>query len=151
MVSHELRTPLTSIRAFAEILRDAEAMPAEKQQHFLEIIVRESERLSRLIEEILDLARLESGRMTLNPERCDLVELVQQSVDAVTRLYEDRAVKLALKLPDSSCMVYCRPGPIAAGTDQSARQCQQVRQRCGFTGSADPSAAQTALSHSGGR
>jgi signal transduction histidine kinase len=109
MVSHELRTPLTSIRAFAEILRDAEAMPAEKQQHFLEIIVRESERLSRLIEEILDLARLESGRMTLNPERCDLIELVQQSVDAVTRLYEDRAVELALKLPDSSCMVIADP------------------------------------------
>jgi len=109
MVSHELRTPLTSIRAFAEILRDAEAMPIEKQQHFLEIIVRESERLSRLIEEILDLARLESGRMTLNPKRCDLVELVQQSVDAVTRLYEDRGVELTLKLPDAPCPVIADP------------------------------------------
>lgn len=109
MVSHELRTPLTSIRAFAEILRDTEAMPAEKQQHFLEIIVRESERLSRLIEEILDLARLESGRMTLNPERCDLVQLVQQSVDAVTRLYEDRGVELTLKLPDAPCPVIADP------------------------------------------
>lgn len=109
MVSHELRTPLTSIRAFAEILRDADNLTADKQQHFLEIIVRESERLSRLIEEILDLARLESGRMTLNPARFDLVPLIQQSVDAVTRLYEERQVELTLELPDTPCPVIVDP------------------------------------------
>ena len=109
MVSHELRTPLTSIRAFAEILHDADSMPADKQQHFLEVIVRESERLSRLIEEVLDLARLESGRLTLSPERFDLVPLVQQSVDAVTRLYEEREVELTLELPDESCPIIADP------------------------------------------
>ena len=109
MVSHELRTPLTSIRAFAEILRDADNLTADKQQHFLEIIVRESERLSRLIEEILDLARLESGRMTLNPVRSDLVLLVRQSVEAVTRLYEERQVGLELELPESPCPVVVDP------------------------------------------
>ncbi|KAA0875144.1 sensor histidine kinase [Nitrincola tapanii] len=94
MVSHELRTPLTSIRAFAEILRDTPDLPATKRQHFLEVIVRESERLSRLIEEILDLARLESGRMTLNLQKLNLVEVVQQTRDAVARLYEDGGVTL---------------------------------------------------------
>lgn len=98
MVSHELRTPLTSIRAFAEILKDTQDLPIEKQQHFLDVIVRESERLSRLIEEILDLARLESGRMTLKPETVDLVAAIHQSVESVTRLYEDRHVELLIHL-----------------------------------------------------
>ncbi|MEQ6918104.1 sensor histidine kinase [Halomonas aquatica] len=94
MVSHELRTPLTSIRAFAEILRDNQDLPDEKRRHFLDVVVRESQRLSRLIEEILDLARLESGRLTLEPKRLDLVTLVHHSVDAVQRLQENRGVTL---------------------------------------------------------
>ena len=98
MVSHELRTPLTSIRAFAEILRDAKDLPEEKRVHFLDVVVLESQRLSRLIEEILDLARLESGRLTLNPQRLDLVALVRHSVDAVHRLQEDRGVSLEVDL-----------------------------------------------------
>lgn len=109
MVSHELRTPLTSIRAFAEILRDSAAIPAEKQSHFLGIIVRESERLSRLIEEILDLARLESGRMTLHPQPCDLTALTRQSLEAVTRLFEERGVGLEQALPDTPCPVSADP------------------------------------------
>ncbi len=106
MVSHELRTPLTSIRAFAEILKDTPNLPLEKQQHFLDVIVRESERLSRLIEEILDLARLESGRMTLKPKTLDLIQAVKQSIDAVTRLYEERNVTLTLTIePDVAWVV----------------------------------------------
>ena len=94
MVSHELRTPLTSIRAFAEILRDSGELPEEKRLHFLDVVVKESQRLSRLIEEILDLARLESGRLTLNPQRLDLVALARHSVDAVHHMQEDRGVAL---------------------------------------------------------
>ncbi|MFC6671353.1 ATP-binding protein [Marinobacterium aestuariivivens] len=109
MVSHELRTPLTSIRAFAEILRDSPQLEAEQRSHFLEIVVRESERLSRLIEEILDLARLESGRMTLNPERIDLVQLARQSAEAVSHLCQDRGVTLELQLPDAAAPVIADP------------------------------------------
>ena len=105
MVSHELRTPLTSIRAFAEILKNTPDLPAEKQQHFLDVIVRESERLSRLIEEILDLARLESGRMTLKPQAVDLVAALRQSVESVTRLYEERNVLLELQIATDSAWV----------------------------------------------
>jgi Na+/proline symporter/signal transduction histidine kinase len=109
MVSHELRTPLTSIRAFAEILRDGQDLPEEKRKHFLEVVVLESQRLSRLIEEILDLARLESGRLTLNPQRLDLVALVRHSVDAVHRLQEDRGVKLEVDLEPDEAMVIGDP------------------------------------------
>lgn len=98
MVSHELRTPLTSIRAFAEILRDAQDLPDDKRRHFLDVVVLESQRLSRLIEEILDLARLESGRLTLHPQRLDLAALARQSVDAVHRVQEDRGVSLDIEI-----------------------------------------------------
>ncbi|MFC3282589.1 ATP-binding protein [Litchfieldella rifensis] len=98
MVSHELRTPLTSIRAFAEILRDGHNLPEDKRRHFLDVVVLESQRLSRLIEEILDLARLESGRLTLHPQRLDLAALARHSADAVHRVQEDRGVSLRLEI-----------------------------------------------------
>jgi signal transduction histidine kinase len=60
-VSHEVRTPLTSIRSFSEILRDNPDLDAEQRQEFVSIIVKESERLSRLINDILDLAKMEAG------------------------------------------------------------------------------------------
>ena len=53
-VSHELRTPLTSIRAFSEILRDNPDMQRQQRQEFLQIMVKETERLSRLINDVLD-------------------------------------------------------------------------------------------------
>jgi|RhiMetdeSRZDD1v2_1073273.scaffolds.fasta_scaffold00067_56 Na+/proline symporter/nitrogen-specific signal transduction histidine kinase len=61
-VSHEVRTPLTSIRSFSEILRDNPELDPEQRQEFVGIIVQESERLSRLINDILDLAKMEAGR-----------------------------------------------------------------------------------------
>ncbi len=109
MVSHELRTPLTSIRAFAEILHDSQDLPEEKRLHFLDVVVHESQRLSRLIEEILDLARLESGRLTLNLQRLDLVTLARHSLDAVHRLQENRGVDLKVDISLDSAWVVGDP------------------------------------------
>ena len=109
MVSHELRTPLTSIRAFAEILRDGVGLPDEKRAHFLDVVVHESQRLSRLIDEILDLARLESGRLTLHPQRLDLATLTRRSVDAVVRIQEERGVTLELEVPDTPAEIIGDP------------------------------------------
>jgi len=60
-VSHELRTPLTSIRAFSQILYDTPDMPGERRAQFLAIITKETDRLTRLINQVLDLARIEAG------------------------------------------------------------------------------------------
>jgi signal transduction histidine kinase len=98
-VSHELRTPLTSIRAFSEILRDNPGMNTEQRQGFLDIVVRETERLSRLINDVLDLAKIESGRMDWKIERLDLRELMKDSVTAVSQLFNDREVELDHRLP----------------------------------------------------
>lgn len=62
-VSHELRTPLTSIRSFSEIIYDNPDMPPDQRTEFIGIIVKESERLTRLIDDILDIAKMEAGEI----------------------------------------------------------------------------------------
>lgn len=71
IVSHEFRSPLTGIQGFSELMRD-EAMSADEIREYSADINREAERLNRMITELLDLDRMESGRMTLRPESVDL-------------------------------------------------------------------------------
>ncbi len=79
-VTHELRTPLTSIRAFSEILHDNPDLDVERRIHFLDIVLRESERLTRLINQVLDLAKLESGAAEWNTTEVDLRLLIEEAV-----------------------------------------------------------------------
>jgi len=72
--SHEIKTPLTAIRGFAEMVL-ASDLSAQDSRSYLEIILRHSERLSRLVEDLLELSRLESGKVTLEPEELDVAEL----------------------------------------------------------------------------
>ncbi|MGC1952589.1 MAG: sensor histidine kinase [Gammaproteobacteria bacterium] len=102
MVSHELRTPLTSIRAFSEILRDNLDMPKEQRHDFLEIVVKETERLTRLINQVLDLAKIESRRIDWSPERLDLREVISDSMAAVSQLFHERGVRLEHRLPSQA-------------------------------------------------
>ena len=99
-VSHELRTPLTSIRAFAEILHDSPELAAAKRQEFVGIILRETERLTRLINQILDLAKIESGRAEWAAEPVDLRAVVRDAADSTAALYRERNVQLETELPD---------------------------------------------------
>jgi two-component system phosphate regulon sensor histidine kinase PhoR len=73
--SHEIKTPLTAIRGFAETLLSSD-LPPRDARGYLEIILRHSERLSRLVEDLLELSRLESGKFTLEPESLDVGALV---------------------------------------------------------------------------
>lgn len=100
-VSHELRTPLTSIRAFSEILRDDPQASLSDRERFLGIIVSESERLTRLVNQILDMAKIESGKVDWRIEDVDLHSLVEQSVEATGQLFLDRGVRLELDLAPS--------------------------------------------------
>ena len=98
-VSHELRTPLTAIRATAEILHDNPGTPPAKRAQFIDIILRETERLTRLIDQILDLARLESGRATWTAEPLDPAEIVRQAEAATEGLFRSHSVRLLTQLP----------------------------------------------------
>ena len=75
-VSHELKTPLTSIRMYSELLRDHLArLPQEKRERYLKVIADESERLTRLVGNVLDFGRLDEGRKRYHPAPVDLCEL----------------------------------------------------------------------------
>jgi signal transduction histidine kinase len=101
-VSHELRTPLTSIRAFAEILHDNPDTPAAKRQEFVGIILKETERLTRLINQILDMAKIESGRAEWAAEPVDLRATIEDAVRATEALFRERGVRLEASLPERS-------------------------------------------------
>ena len=96
-VTHELRTPLTSIRATAEMMRDDADMPVDQRQQFLDIMVRESERLSRLVGQVLDLARIEAGHAEWHNSDVNLAEIVDQAVVSITEPYSDKGAKLEVR------------------------------------------------------
>jgi Na+/proline symporter/nitrogen-specific signal transduction histidine kinase len=99
-VSHELRTPLTSIRAFSEMLYADPRIDLPERSHFLGIIVNEAERLTRLINQTLDLAKLESGRADWTSAVVDLGEVVRASADSLGQVYRDKGVALTLDVPE---------------------------------------------------
>jgi len=91
-VTHELRTPLTSIRAFSEMLQDDPKIELFERRRFLGIIVSETERLSRLINQILDLAKLESGRAEWTTSEVDLTEVIIEAMAATSALAKERGI-----------------------------------------------------------
>ncbi len=93
-VSHELRTPLTSIRSFSEILQDDPEMPEEQRNAFLGIIVSESERLTRLINQVLDLAKIEAGRMQWRIKNLDLAPVVREATQSLMPIFDRDGVAL---------------------------------------------------------
>jgi Na+/proline symporter/nitrogen-specific signal transduction histidine kinase len=101
-VTHELRTPLTSIRAFTEILRDNPRLADAQRENFLGIIIRESERLTRLINQVLDLAKIESGNTQWQSIQFDMRDVITESTAAVGQLFRDSGVTVALQLPDTA-------------------------------------------------
>ncbi len=99
-VTHELRTPLTSIRAFTELLLDDPRIDLAERQRFLSIITKETERLTRLINQMLDMAKIESGNAEWHPEELDVRDVVRESIEATTQLYRDAGIALDLVLED---------------------------------------------------
>ena len=98
-VTHELRTPLTSIRAFSEILNDNPRLDEAERAKFLGIIVKESERLTRLINQVLDLAKIESGAAEWHSSEIDMREVLEDSAGAVSQLFKERDIRLTVELP----------------------------------------------------
>jgi Na+/proline symporter/nitrogen-specific signal transduction histidine kinase len=100
-VSHELRTPLTSIRSFSEILFDNPDLDTVERSKFLTIIVKESERLTRLINQILDLARMEAGRMEWQMEDIDPRGVIEEALAVTGGLFAEKSIRLETQLEAS--------------------------------------------------
>jgi two-component system phosphate regulon sensor histidine kinase PhoR len=99
-VSHELKTPLALVRMFAEMLQSGRIGSDAKRQEYLDIIVRESERLSALIENVLDFARLERGRESYELIEGDVGEAVARAVNVYRYRAEREGVTLELDAAD---------------------------------------------------
>ena len=96
VVSHELRTPLTSMRGSLGLLAGGMmgALP-EKGRHMLDIAVSNTDRLVRLINDILDIERMESGKVTMEREDCDVADLMAQAADVMQEMAEEAGVTLS--------------------------------------------------------
>lgn len=93
-VTHELRTPLTSIRALSEMLHEDPKLELVERRRFLGIIVGEAERLTRLINQILDMAKMESGHAEWTSSEVDVGEVVREAVESLGQLFRDKGVRL---------------------------------------------------------
>jgi Na+/proline symporter/nitrogen-specific signal transduction histidine kinase len=98
-VTHELRTPLTSIRAFSEILKDNPRLDESQRAQFLGTVIKESERLTRLINQVLDLSKIESGNAEWHSSEIDMREVVDDAVAAVSQMFKETGVELEASLP----------------------------------------------------
>jgi signal transduction histidine kinase len=98
-VTHELRTPLASIRALAELMRDEPDMEPAQRQQFLAIVVAEAERLSRLVNQVLDMAKIESGHAEWHNADIDLGALLEQAVQSMAELMRERGAVALLEKP----------------------------------------------------
>ena len=112
-VSHELKTPLTSIRMFSELLADGKVLDQARQRQFLQIITAETARLSRLINNVLDFARLERGEQNYRFCSCDLSAIVRDTTSAYRPHLEAAGFKFDCELPHAPVLVNGDPDALA--------------------------------------
>ncbi len=97
-VTHEMRTPVTSIRALTEILSDHDDLEPEDRDRFLGTIVEETKRMERLINQVLDLEKMESGKIQLPLTMLHLNDVVNESLGKVEQVLREKGINLATNL-----------------------------------------------------
>jgi signal transduction histidine kinase/ActR/RegA family two-component response regulator len=97
-ISHELRTPMNSILGFAQLLEMSKKEPLTETQHDrVQQILKGGQMLLEIINEVLDLSRIESGRMTISPEPVEVRPVLEEVMDLVMSLASERHIKINLK------------------------------------------------------
>lgn len=97
-VTHELRTPITAIRAASEILHDDEDIPSDMKKKFLQNIISESDRLSRLIDKILDLEKFETGKQKIYLSENNFINTIHTVVTSLQQLVSNKNISLHLQI-----------------------------------------------------
>ena len=104
-VNHELRTPLTSIRSFSEILLDNPQLDVNRRNEFYGIIIRETERLTRLINQMLDLAKIQSGQFVVAIAPVDLPSVLDEAIEATGHILHEKGTRVTVSAPSPALMV----------------------------------------------
>lgn len=105
-VAHELKTPITGIRAATELLMDEDDMPKELKQQFLKNILQDSDRLGRLINNILDFEKLDTGRLSLDLKKNDISKTIEKAVATVTYIANKKSTKVVINNRHSIKFLY---------------------------------------------
>ena len=104
-VSHDLKTPLTSIQGFAQALLDGTASDEESRKQAARVIYEESDRMNRLVEDLLELARLDAGQIEFKRDRVDLPLLLGSILEGASLRAADSGVSLVLDPPETSVII----------------------------------------------
>ena len=108
-VSHELRTPLTAIRGWGETVKMSIGVDDELVSRGMEVVLSEADRLSSLVEELLDFSRMQSGRLTVNTMPIDVSELLRTVSDMYTELARQQGIELSYTPPVQNSIVLGDP------------------------------------------
>lgn len=130
-VSHELRTPLTAINGWGETLLADESNDVQQIKRGVQIMVKESRRLTNMVEELLQFSRLEDGRFTLQVEDTDLQAELEDAVYSYRELFRQDGIALEYSSDRAEYgeVISGDPGTPEAGVLQSAGQCGQARRQ----------------------
>jgi two-component system phosphate regulon sensor histidine kinase PhoR len=113
-VSHELRTPLATMKEFISIISDGIAGPvASEQKEYLNIVMSNINRLGRMINDLLDISKLEAGRMELKKRLVDPILLIKDQIASFKAEAENKKIELSLELPQILPQLYLDPDRIA--------------------------------------
>ena len=109
IVSHELRTPLTSIKGSLQLLLTDVPMPDPDHRILMDVALSNTDRLVRIINDILDISKIEAGKIELNPRSCDVQELVNLSIQSVGQIAKGSSVALRPVVPPGIPKVMADP------------------------------------------
>ncbi len=102
-VSHELRTPITNIRSYAETLEDVgEEMPPDNRAHFLQVILNESDRMVKIVQDLLMLSKFDAGDNDMRFENFDIARSTNNICEAIRLNVEKRDMRLSVEAPESA-------------------------------------------------
>lgn len=111
-VSHELRTPLTAIKGWGEMLKELGGEDKELSRRGTEVIINESDRLSRLVEELLDFSRIQNGNMTLKLEKIDVLAELDEAIFVFKERSKRDGIELSYNVPEIPAPMMADPNRI---------------------------------------
>ncbi|MBO5433115.1 MAG: HAMP domain-containing histidine kinase, partial [Clostridia bacterium] len=111
-VSHELRTPLTAIKGWGEMLKELDGEDRELARRGTEVIINESEHLSRLVEELLDFSRIQNGSMTLRLEKIDVLAELDEAIFVFKERSKRDGIELTYSVPELPAPMMADPNRI---------------------------------------